>query len=57
MIINLIKYLEIQRAAKGKARIGNDENEGSISIDPTPNAKRLYNGAHSHNMTVIWGIN
>ena len=57
MIINLIKYLEIQRAAEGKAQITNDEDEGSNSADPTPNAKRLYNGAHSHNMTVIWGIN
>ena len=56
MIINLIKYLEIQRAAEGKARIAYDENEGSISIDLTPNTKQQFNGADSHNMTAIWGI-
>jgi hypothetical protein len=56
MIINLIKYLEIQRAAKGKAQVTNNENEGSISVDLTPNTKQQFNGAHSHNMTVIWGI-
>ena len=57
MTVNLIKYLEIQRAAEGKAQITNDENEGSISTDLNPNTKHQYNGAHSHNMTVIWGIN
>ena len=56
MIINLIKYLEIQRAAEGKARKAYDENEGSIPIDLTPNTKQQFNRAHSHNMTVIWGI-
>ena len=56
MIINLIKYLEIQRAAEGKARIAYDEYEGSIPIDLTPNTKQQFNGAHSHNMTVNWGI-
>ena len=56
MIISLIKYLEIQRAAEGKAQVTNNENEGSISMDLTPNTKQQFNGAHSHNMTVIWGI-
>ena len=57
MLINLIKYLEIQRAAEGEARNANDENEGSKSKDPTPNTKQLFNGAVSQNITVIWGIN
>jgi hypothetical protein len=56
MIINLIKYLEIHRAAEGKAQVTNNENEGSISVDLTPNTKQQFNGADSHNMTVIWGI-
>jgi len=56
MIISLIKYLEIQRAAEGKARIANDENKRSIYVDLTPNTKQQFNGSHSHNMTVIWGI-
>ncbi len=57
MLINLIKYLEIQRAAEGEARNAHDENEGSKSKDPTRNTKQLFNGAVSQNITVIWGIN
>jgi hypothetical protein len=56
MIINLIKYLEIQRAAEGKAQVTNDENKRSISADLNANTKHQYNGSHSHNMTAIWGI-
>jgi len=56
MIINLIKYLEIHRAAEGKAQDAYDENEGSIAIDLTPNTKQQFKGAQSQNMTVIWGI-
>ena len=55
-VYKVIKYLEIQRAAEGKAQVTNNENEGSISVDLTPNTKQQFNGADSHNMAVIWGI-